>query len=352
MLACVAMLLPMSRAMAQAELPATIVEKSPLSTEDMQAIDKFLAPRIPDLSSTDPAVMKKSRDELLRPFRNPRISVATRQYISDKLIAELNKNAGAKDLIAVNALRIAGDMATSASSALLEEKLKDANDAVRYAAVSGLERTMEAVATRSPAITSDRVQGLVAKLGEVIVDPKSTTDVTDAGVRALKRAMEIIRPGFEIRPLAVRTLASAIGKLCERVDAPVKVLVRAGDIIREALTNNNPNLQLQNESLTQAATMSGQLLSWCACQIKKGKMPVGQEALRVEAAQIVKVAESSVLLCGTRVNKPWPTQNLGTDFEKATALNDRAFFSNLLTLLKPLSDEPFNIKSDTFLQCK
>lgn len=353
LLACVAMLLPVTRAMAQAEIPVDIIQGTTLTEEQKQVIDKFIAQRLPDLSSSDPAVMKKSRDELLRPFRNTQISVAFRQSFSDRIVGELDKNAGnAKDLIAVNALRIAGDVATGGTSTLLEKKLSDSNDAVRYAAVNGLERTMEAVGTRNSAIPANRVQDLVSKLGDVTSDARSTPDVVDAGLRALRRAMEINKPGFDIRPLAYRTLTGAVGKLCERPESPVKQMLRAGQIIRDPLTVNNGPLELKGDSLTQAATASGQLLSWCHCQIKKGRMPVDKPELRGEAAQIVKVAENAIVLASNKSGKQTLPQNLGEEFGKATADTDRVFFQNLLKVLNPLNDPPFNIKPETFLQCK
>jgi hypothetical protein len=281
------------------------------------------------------------------------VSVAFRQYFSDRIKEELKKNAdNPKDLIAVNALRIAGDVATGDTSSLLEKKLSDPNDAVRYAAVNGLERTMEAVGTRNSAIPAARVQDLVGKLGDATADVKSTPDIVDAGLRALRRAMEINKPGFDIRPLAYRTLTAAVGKLCERADSPVKQMLRAGQIIRDPLTVNNGPLELKGDSLTQAATASGQLLSWCHCQIKKGRMPVEKPELRGEAAQIAKVAENAIVLAGNKSGKPILPQNLGDDFAKATADADRVFFQNLIKILNPLNESPFNIKPETFLQCK
>lgn len=346
------MLLPVSRAAAQAEIPREVVEKTVLTEEDKQVIDKFVAQRLPDLSSSDPAAMKKSRDELIRPFRSPLVSVAFRQLFSDKVKEELKKNANAKDLIAVNALRIAGDVATSDSSTLLEQKLKDTSEVIRYAAVKGLERTMEAIATRNAAIPPNRVETLVAELGDVILDPKSTPDVMDAGVRALRQAMDVNRPGFSVRPLAIRTLTEAVGKLCLRNDAPVKVLLRADQFVREILTVNNPALELKGDSVIQAATMSGQLLSWAYCQIKNGQLPVGNPEARQEAGQVVRVAESSILLAGGKLGKAISPQKLGDDFDKATTESDRTFFQNLLKVVNPLNEPPFNIKAETFLQCK
>lgn len=351
MLACVAMLLPMSRAMAQAELPQDTITRSPLNEADKQLVDKFVAARLPDLSSSDPMAMKKSREELLRPFRNTGVSVPFRQYYSEKLKDELKKNVGGKDAVVISALIIAGDVATNDTAAIVESKLNDPGEAIRYAAVKGVERIVDAVSTRNPALPASSVERLIGKLGDVVKDPTSTEKVIDGAIRALRKSMELSRPGFEERLLAMRTLCESAGALSDRVDAPPKELVRASELILELFTKVDPAHPMTPEGSIQCAAMSGQLLSWVSCQVKKGRLPVGDTAAREDALKIVKAAERTIRLAGEKLSKPNAATALADEFAKATTEGDRNFYRTLLTLLDPLNAAPFNIKPETFLKC-
>jgi hypothetical protein len=258
-----------------------------------------------------------------------------------------------KDLVVVNALRLAGELATSDATAILEEKLNDQRVAVRFAAVNGLERTMAALAARAPAIPNTRVEQLVGKLGAVVEDPKSTPEVVDAGLRALIAAM-----GTPARSLAFRTLATATGKVAGRfgpIETPPMiqgVLLRAGQATRDAL--GNVQLELKGESVKDAGALSGHLLSWASCQIKAGQLAAGNKDARVLPTQVVRIAQTSVALACQKAGVARPDEgvNLGGDFEKATPEGDQAFSRNIVKVIQPLVGQGFGFPDGTFLNCK
>lgn len=346
-----ALLLVVPRALAQGEIPTEVVERPTLTAADVTLVQKYINERLPNLSNADPLVIKRSRDDLIRSFRNARASVSFRKTFSDNIITELKKLAGDdKDLVAVNALRITGEIATSDATAVLEERLADKKVAVRYAAISGMERTLVAVSTHQPAVTAERVDALITKLGAVIQEKNVSPELASAASRALNKAMAITRAGFpEARAGAFRTLCDSIAKQAQAGADPsmTKVFLSAGETAQAALSENGAPLALTGDSVKQAAGLGGHLIGWAYRQMKAGKLPNNGET-RELTAQVVTVAEKIVSLSTNRAGgESIAPQNLGADVAKG---NDQAFTRNLVKVIGPLNGPPFNFQADTFLK--
>lgn len=342
---------------AQAEIPKEVVEKSVHSAADLEIVHKFLDERFPAFGGADNAAMKKSRDELLSSFKNPRVSVAFRQTYNEKAIAELRKLAEHQnDVVVVSALRIAGELATSDATTILEAKLADPRVAVRFAAVNGLERTMAALATRSPAIPPQRVEALVDKLGQIIADPKNTNyEVMDAAERALISAMNV-NIGT-VRPKAFQAMTASVSKAAQRfANQPTPhqiqiIFLRAGQSARDALgAIQNP---LAGDNIKDAAALSGQLLTWSLCQIKGGHLKQAA-ADREGPAQVVRVAENAIIFaCQKAGIAPPAPQKLGDELAKGDANGDNLFTRNITAIMAPLTaDNGFKLPAGEFLNCK
>jgi hypothetical protein len=355
MLALLCVVVPATRSLAQAEIPKEVIEAVTLQPDQVTSIEKFINDRLSGLSNSDPLAIKKNRDELLRPFRNPQASVAFRKAFSDKIVPELRKLGGnEKDLIAVNAIRIAGEIATSDAASVLEERLADKRVAVRYAAVNGLERTLTAVANprATPAITAQRVDELIGSLGKIVSDPAAGPEIVNAAARALMQSMTITRNGFtNTRSSAFRTLSEGISTLAQKgADGPMaNVLLLAVQSSQKAVADNAPGMVLAGDSLKQSGGLGGQLLSWAYCQLKAGKLPPGSEA-RKTASLIVGISENVVILSTQKAGGDQAAPaNLGKDLEQG---NDKAFVANLAKVIGLLNAPPFNYPPDTFLKCK
>ncbi len=344
---------PAPRVCAQlAEIPKEVVRKPVLGPEDDQVVKKFVTDRLPLLSNADPAVMKKSRDELLSAFKDAQVSVSFRQSFNTAAIAELRNLAGnAQDVVVVNALRVSAEMATSDGTALLESKLADPRVAVKFAAVNGLDRTMAALAAKSPAIPQQRVEQLVDVLAKVVVDPKNTPEVIDAAVRALMQARNVSLGN--VKSMAFQSLTTSVGKVAQRMggsatpEALQRVFLRAGETARDF---GNAQAGLGADGAKDAAWLGGQLLSWSYCQLKAGTMP--SEQSRAVASNVVKVAEATIVLAGTKSGVTIEPQKLGADFEKAGDKTDANFIRNITKVLQPLFGSPFNHPQNDFLNCK
>lgn len=334
------------------EIPKEIIRAQTIAPNQESTIREFVVLRLGKLADADPMVIKRSRDELLAPFKDGQVSVAFRQAYDVIATPELKRLVGdPNDVIVVNGLRIAAEMATSNGTAILESKLGDKLPAVRFAAVNGMERTMTALA-RGPAIPPQRVEQVVDLLGKVIVDPTSTPEVVDAAVRALWAGRNVAIGSVKSR--SFHEMTTSVGKVAQRIggqptpEATQQMFLRAAGFARDGI--GNAQLGLGGDSARDATWMTGQLLSWSFCQFKAGNM--AQKADRGVAADVVKVAETTMVLAGQKAGVAIAPQQLGTDFEKADGANDQNFVRNLPKLMQPIFAAPLNFNQGEFLNCR
>lgn len=344
---------PAGRALAQADISREMITKPTLSADEKKRIEDYVKDRLPQLANADPVVMKKAREDLLSPFKVPGVSVAFRQAYEDAALTELKALAGKdSDRVVVNALRVAAELATTNASALLEQKLADSNMVVRYAAVNGFERTMTALSSRSQSIPQQRVEQMVDRLGKVVTDPKNSVQVMDAGVRALMAARGVDLGSTRV--IAVRTLGSSVGEVARRhrgISTSIelqKLFLRTGDAMKAGLAD--VKLALPPESRRDSAELSGHLLGWAFCQLNTGQLP--QAAQRETASQIVNVAETTIIVAAAGSGVTIEPARLSADFEKAARQSDESFIRNIVKIISPLGNAPFNLNGQDFLNCK
>lgn len=338
---------------AQTQIPVETIRRAVMSPGEVQDLVTWIKERVPKLADPDVTAMKRARDELLAPLKDLQVSVAFRQAYGAAAVPELRKLMGSKeDVVVVNALRIAAETATTEASVLLEENLGHAKVAVRFAAVNGIDRTMTALANRSPAIPAPRVEQLVERLGRVAVDEKNPPEVMDAAVRALITARTVKDVGA-VQTMAVRTLTTSVKAIAGRhgqAPTPAAVqqtLLRAAEAARNGL--GDIRLALGAVSVKDSAELSGHLLTWAFCQLRAGTMPAAGD--RETAAQVVNLAETTIILACQRSGASAEPQNLAEDYGKAVSANDNMFIRNVPKLISPLRAAPFTI-NEPFLTCK
>jgi hypothetical protein len=351
-----AALAPAPMALGQADLPVEIVRAGTLTSEQVEQIRRFTEDAVKMLASPDPREVKRGRDRLLAPLRGRDISVRFRQEYSNQIVPGLRQlPVKENELCAVNVLRIAGELATSDSSALLEQSLADERVAVRFAAVTGMGRTFDAVNANSPAMPRDGGQRLVTRLGERI-EKEPAAVVVDAAVRALMAAMNVTRSGFDVRQQAISALALSMGNRIKQAGsqphdpALMEPALRTGIAIRDALTVNNPGLAVDAAGARAAAEYNGHLVAYLLRRLK-ADFPQGQPSLRDEPAQLLSVAETAIPLAGQRLGNARVTVPAGmvADFKKADAAGDRDFFRKAMEVIALLQREPFNFPPGHFL---
>jgi hypothetical protein len=329
--------------------PTAITAQAP-SEAQQQAIREYPSAPLRDLGSDDPAAIRAARARLLEPLQNPQASVRFRQLYSDAIAPALARNAeGKSDRASVNALRILGELATPAAIDALEARLADPRLAVRYAAVAGLERSLASIRVTSPAITQDRVNQTIAKLGERLA-AEADPDVAGVLTRALGTLFAFERAGFDnVRPLAISTLAAQFrAKLPGLKEAPgramLPAMLTAAVAARDALTNSR--LPLTDTSRKDAAEVQGHAFAYVFRAVRNGELNDQPDA-RAIAAQVVAAAEAGITVASG--NKLQPL-SLADSLKAASAEADRDFSTKGVQLLQALNEPPLAFAADHFIK--
>ena len=143
-------LVPTQQAVAQTDLPPATIRATDLSPDQIGQIQEYVRQQFERLQAENPdakTTMRAVRDRLLAPLRDREISFRFRQEYSNLIVPQIQAWPQDNELYVVNMLRIAGELATQESTALVEGKLADQSAPVRYAAVAALGRTFDAIQT-------------------------------------------------------------------------------------------------------------------------------------------------------------------------------------------------------------
>jgi hypothetical protein len=279
-------------------IPEGLAGKSDLSAADQQAIATFVQGHATKLSSNDPLEVREAREAILAPLeRRGEISVAFRVQVANRLLDTLRENAkSSNDHVAVNALRLAGEIATSNSLEILETGLSDTRPAVRYAACFGLSR-LYAAAARGQAYSDDEALRSLRKLVQV-ASTDATSEVVDGAIVAIAQARMTPTKDKKVRPEATRAVIETGSKLAMdaiKASRPVSMnsLVRIGGVVRDTLTETD----VSAETARGASRFAGQLLL-----ATKASMSGGGEAEM--ASRSARVAEVIIALASTSLKGP------------------------------------------------
>jgi hypothetical protein len=344
------------RAMAQFDLAEATIRATDLTAEQTAEIQNYVKEALTQLSSSDPLEVKRARERLLAPLRQREISVRFRQEYSNQVLPTLRELQKAEsDLTLINSLRIAGELATTDASALLEQRLEDERTAVRFAAVTGIGRTFEAVGGANPAITTSRVGDLVQRVSRRVAEDESP-HVTDAAVRALLGAMSIARPGFEaMRGTAFGAMASSLSARARAAGANAFdpelciAIVRGGEAARNAMAAG-AGQPLGPTELRAAAELDGFSVALVMRRIKAADFPTGDVRVREAAVQLVRVAETAIPLISEKLGRRvQPPAGMSEALAKATDAGDKEFFRMGMQFISMLEAEPFGFPTGHFL---
>ncbi|MFI4896471.1 MAG: hypothetical protein ACIARR_01455 [Phycisphaerales bacterium JB059] len=274
-----------------------IVSSDSIGTSEREVIERHVSEWTPGLSSGDVARVNASRQRLSRPLESATIGITFREAYSDALVPELRTLLAGEDVGArLAALRLAGELATEASAALLLDHLDDADEAVRYFAIgrmaSAFEQTSEHPAALSPETTLDMVRALGDKIG-------ATSPLEgDAAVRALGRAMRIDRDGYEgarneaARLLGARASARIRAISTDPIDESELILaLNACAAGRSAVTSTG--WQPDRDATRELVGLGGDVLALVFNRFVNQKLPPqGERAVDV---QTTRAAENLIL---------------------------------------------------------
>jgi len=267
------------------QIPVSVVQSvAGLGDGARQQIQEYADRAAGDLSAQDPVRIRDARNHLLAPLADPLVGVPFRLEYSRQLTPRLESLAqDARPIVAVNALRIAGDLATDRSVEVLLGQLENKDASVRLSAAAGLGRVFEAMRETAPAINPQSATRLMERAAErVVAEPEA--HVADALVRALLAAAAVERDEFPgLRPRALE-LASA--RVADRVKAMggqaptpagIDTILRTLSAASIAMAEDNARAvarRLPEAAAKAAARLSAECLGLLIELARGGKLPV------------------------------------------------------------------------------
>lgn len=360
---------------AQDALPATLISApGAIDTAGRAQIKDFIAKHKDGLTSAEIPVFQRARAAILDPLNKDSVSVSFRSAYTDELLPVLQPLTGdSRDLVAVNSLRIAGELATTKATGLLEAATKSPKVVVRYEAVAGIGRTFDAISRTAPAIDVNTARGLVKTLGPML---RAETDpqVFDAIVRALMSAGAIDKPEWgSIREDAMLQLAPAVSERFQKLgnkaaeEGLMKALIRAAAAGRDALVNQGVGggKALGPDAAKAIGAMGGDAIAYVYRLIQAQAFPTIQgndpqpvqeqkAAARTYPADLVSVGFAAITLANdTLLGQPLPNSTFGQQIQTARNEDDAKFLVAARDLLGPngaMTKPPFGLAANRFIQ--
>jgi len=176
-------------------------------------VAQFVSDRLAQLDSGHPASLRQARRDLLKPLRDPKADSSFRfQYNAALQQAGLARLAsGPDELVAINAIIIAGELATQYSATILERASRDDRPAVRYEAARSTGVMLRAIASGSAAIPANQVDAIFHHL-EGLFSIEDNVNVVDALILACNAPQD----NTEIRGRSIRVMCNGAAAVAAR----------------------------------------------------------------------------------------------------------------------------------------
>ncbi len=329
-----ALFMPLAGAFAQNAIPEELLRKQEIGDADRQIIRTYVELNKGGLAGTA-ADIKKSREALVTPLEKlGGVSVPFRVAYANALIEAggIEKLAANKDndLIATNALRIAGQAATGNTLKVILDGLKDTRPQVRYAATVAARAAFTAAKT-NPALSADERYRALKALGDI-----ASTDTVKEPVDGAFQAMIAAREIADNRSPALEQLTAAAGKramIVAKSDQPdgLATLLRVVAAVRTDMIDAGT---VSADARKGSAAFAGQLLVAIGGQWKDGTDPTDT---------MVQAAKAAEGVLGSIDSKH------SFAISDAVAPSKREQFNrSLKSILEILQGEPFSIPQSTF----
>jgi phage tail protein X len=257
---------PLALAQPGPVLPENLPAAPMLNDNQVKVIADFAAAHAAKLTSGDHDEVARARGALVAPLQAASVSVRFRLAYSQALGDALRAAIQGKDEVqAVNALRLAGELATPSAIVLITPSLTDQRPAVRFAATFAAARLFDAVARHDPAPSPEQLTKLIRDL-RLPAEGETDPAVLDGFSLAFTAASRIKDAKFRdqnpsIRAVAITTLArvgttqaqnvSKLSTPCQGV-GPMQRALRA---MRDALADV-AQPPLPNEALGEVKTFT------------------------------------------------------------------------------------------------
>lgn len=303
------MLLPIGGAAVVAQtppggLPAGLSGKSSLSGAEEAAIEQFLTSQVSGLSGQNGAAgIRTARTAVMAPLSaNTTVNfrLVYGRVLREKVLPGLTGAGQKNDQVVANALRIAGETASTTTAPFVLDAMKDARPPVRFAGVTAAGRMLELTGKGQSALNPSDLTGVIKAVGE-FVGTAEEASLVDGGVVALAAGVAIAPkagPGLEqVSSASMSALATGLSTRLTKPDGEVAVpaTLRAMKTTRDALTAGAAGGQvLSAQAMRDGAAMAGDTLRLLMRLEKEGKKHALHDQL--VGASVTVVTLSATLL--------------------------------------------------------
>lgn len=333
---------------------AVITSATSLSPAQIAQVQQVVDQDLAELISDNPETASAARNRILAPLEKPGIGVPFRLAYSNQLCPQLERLAvGENEVVAMNALRILGELATDRSTNTIEPAIDHAGSDVRYTAVYSVGRVFDAVATESPAVAPARVRALIDRLAELIRNETEPT-ILDVAVRAMITAGSIDKDNFQdIRAHAYTQLSQAASDRVRTLPMEedgvdrLTFMLRASVAIRDAI---NDARSLSPEAAKAGSAFGGDVLTFAAARVQRGDISAEERELLnalSRNSQANNYFAASVVDAGVTLATPTQLPDLTPDGGDV-ARNDDAFLRAAVEEVDRLYVRPFNFERGRF----
>lgn len=330
-------------------LPKDIVTAtSSLTPSQVDTIKQFVTANVGDLAAdTDPIKIRRARQTILDPLQDTAVSAPFRLEYSRALEGKLGELANSsKNIVAVNALLIAGELATEPGVAIVEKQLGSKDVSIRFTAVKGIGSALDAMARRTPALSKDRALKMVETLGRMMPG-EADERVYDGIARGLVAGMGVtdVRDRA-VSELSTRLVASLKQQAGKDLDAARNdTLIVCGSAVRDAAAAVGGRPKLGTAARADATKLGVEMLTTASAWIKTGKEfpTVGKDdaadaadqkrEARLQLRQIVALGEAIVALAG---DAKGAAGGLSKMLESARPEDDARFLESATQLMSSL----------------
>lgn len=343
-------------AMGQCSIPSAAATQVQVAPATQDAIRACADAARSAFASGDFAQIKRVRDALLTPLRQPRVSPQFRFSLDEALGPVLRDAVAAPSEEApLNALRIAGELAGVKAMEVVSAGLADQRPAVRFMAASSLQRAFQHMGSDTPpAVLPLNVLPVIRTLGERLA---SETDpmVAEGYVLAYDAGCRIATPNFDAVAIAcVEGIATGVGDRVSKGVGPEfnTVLLRSADAMANVVTRAGGagGMRLDEPTRLRIARFAGDALTHAACRVQKAGADLAADE-RENLAEIVGRAENVFLLIATQLGRNERNQNLRQTL--AQGGRDNVFLAGVLDVTGKLSRAPFGQDAARFTHaCK
>lgn len=341
-------------ATAQAVLPAEIVAKAELNASDQAAVTAWVNGLMPGLSSADVRQIKNTRDGLLSKLSaDAKPSVSFRIAMSKAAASALSALVKDKrEIVAVNALRVAGEIADPNMMPLLRDGLADARSPVKYGALFGIARAYDAAAGPQPALNPADIRSAM-KLVKAEAERTAEPRIVDGAVLVFEAATHLNAGAMAgLRSEAIGEMSVVVHAQVGRVlkapdDKPIGAdmlapMLRAASVARSAMTQVNVAAPLAPQGAIDAGGIAGDVLLLAAKEMQQADWKKRQASLE----QLVGAAESALFLAEAQLGNGQAQQVGLVDALKSG--DAAAFKAKVDAVIQRLTKPPFGFPAERF----